>query len=173
MNSCFYKFPLLLTAFFFPLLLMALEKIELPIGLRYRISAASMATLQNCRQITLFSEKHKYYFVFSTAYDLGQDKSKEFDHIFIFRNDLNERSLVFYWEPYFNFVQIQQLLDNNFHQDIPADKFRWFSGIAISEKAAVAGYFLKEKFFISTVHLHSNVNLRPVNGETQVINLFY
>ena len=29
MNSCFYKFPLLLTAFFFPLLLMALEKIEL------------------------------------------------------------------------------------------------------------------------------------------------
>ena len=154
---------------FSPFLAAALEETAIPESLFYKICSVSLASPQECRQFALYSPRHKLYFLFCAAYDIGKPGSSSFDHVFIFRNSLNEQSLAFYWEPAGKSSQIQQILDRNFNQDIPEDKFRYTSSITIHTKAAVASYFLKKKFFIRPVYLHDGIKVRSANREIKEI----
>ena len=170
MHDSLKKILILLFAFLFPLFGMALEEVKLPFGLLYKISSATMTSPLKCRNFVLHSPKHKLYFVFAAAYNIGKNESSELDHVFIFQDDLDVHSLVFYLVADEKHQRVEQLLNQSFHQDIPDNKFQWYSSVSVSPKAAVSGFFLKKKFFTSSVYLHRGIKLRSVNGETQGIS---
>ena len=159
----------MIMSFIFPILAMALEEISSPAEIFNILCKASIASPQECRQFTLYSKKHKLYFVFFAAYTDPTD----FDHVFIFRNKLEVTSFSFYLNP--SSAQATQVLDRGFHPDIMMeDKINYLSEVSVSPKAVYAGYYLNKKYHRSAVFLY-NVPARdrrclscsephPVNG---------
>lgn len=154
----------MIMSFVFPFLAMALEEISSPAEVFNILCKASIASPQECRQFTLYSKKHKLYFVFFAAYTDPTD----FDHVFIFRNKLEVTSFSFYLDP--SFARATQVLDRGFHPDIMMeDKINYLSEVSVSPKAVFAGYFLNKKYHRSAVFLFNGIRFRPVNGKIQEI----
>ena len=162
----------MIMSFVFPFLAMALEEISSPAEVFNILCKASLASPQECRQFTLYSKKHKLYFVFFAAHT-GKKTGKsydptDFDHVFIFRNKLEVTSFSFYLAP--SFAQATQVLDRGFHPDIMMeDKINYLSEVSVSPKAVFAGYFLNKKYHRSAVFLFNGIRFRPVNGKIQEI----
>lgn len=163
----------MIMSFIFPFLAMALEEISSPAEVFNILCKASIASPQECRQFTLYSKKHKLYFVFFATYT-GKKTGKsydpaDFDQVFIFRDKLEVPSLSFYLDPYF--VRIGQVLDRGFHPDIMEDKINYLSDISVSSQAVVAGYYLNKKHHRSSVFLFNGIRFSPVNGKIQEAKL--
>lgn len=133
---------LLAVAAFCPTRADAIERKEqLPNELLSKICGASMTRPRDTCHLTLYSSKQKLYFSFVASY--GEDAFHTIDHVFIFRNTLEENAFIFYLTP----PQAQQFLDRDFHPDIPEDKFDRFSILSLTPRAVIANYFLKDKYF--------------------------
>ena len=159
----------MIMSFIFLILAMALEEISSPAEIFNILCKTSMASPQECRQFTLYSKKHKLYFVFFAAHT-GKKTGKsydpaDFDQVFIFRDKLEVPSLSFYLDPYF--VRMGQVLDRGFHPDIMEDKINYLSDISVSPQAVVAGYYLNKKHHRSSVFLFNGIRFSPVNGKIQ------
>ena len=129
----------------------ALEhKEQLPSAMLGKICGASFAKPRDTCHLTLYSPKQKLYFSFVASY--GKDAFHTFDHVFIFRNRLAESALVFYLSPSSG-AQAQQVLNRDFHPDIPEDKLDRLSAVSLAPRAVIADYYLKNKHFSTSVFL--------------------
>ena len=123
------------------------RKEQLPNELLSKICGASMTRPRDTCHLTLYSSKQKLYFSFVASY--GEDAFHTFDHVFIFRDTLEENAFIFYLTP----PQAQQFLDRDFHPDVPEDKFDSFSVLSLTPRAVIANYFLKDQYFSIGVFL--------------------
>ena len=142
---------LLAVGVFCPPRAVALERKEqLPSAMLGKICGASFAKPRDTCHLTLYSSKQKLYFSFVASY--GKDAFHTFDHVFIFRNRLAESALVFYLTPSSG-AQAQQVLNRDFHPDIPEDKLNRLSAVSLAPRAVIADYYLKNKHFSTSVFL--------------------
>ena len=139
---------LLAVAAFCPTRADAIERKEqLPNELLSKICGASMTRPRDTCHLTLYSSKQKLYFSFVASY--GEDAFHTIDHVFIFRNTLEENAFIFYLTP----PQAQQFLNRDFHPDVPEDKFDSFSVLSLTPRAVIANYFLQDQYFSTAVFL--------------------
>lgn len=175
MNDLFKKLLISIITLFLPFCIMALEEVTSSSEIFSTFCWATVSSPLKCRQYTLYSPKHKLYFVFFAVYT-GKNTGKpydptdfDFDFVSIFQNKLEVSALTFGLEARSRTPHVKHILNHSFHRDISEDILDRYSAITITPRAALAGYYLKEKFFSSAVYLHKNIKLRPVNGETKEI----
>ena len=173
MNDPFKKLLISIITLFLPFCIMALEEVTSSSEIFSTLCWATASSPLKCRQYTLYSPKHKLYFVFFAGYT-GKNTGKpydptDFDFVSIFQNKLEVSALSFDLQAHGRTPQVQHMLNHSFHREVSEEKFNCFSAITITPRAALAGYYLKEKHFSSAVYLHKNIKLRPVNGQTKEI----
>lgn len=173
MNDPFKKLLTSIITLFLPFCIMALEEVTSSSEIFSTLCWATASSPLKCRQYTLYSPKHKLYFVFFAGYT-GKNTGKpydptDFDFVSIFQNKLEVSALSFDLQAHGRTPQVQHMLNHSFHREVSEEKFNCFSAITITPRAALASYYLKEKHFRSAVYLHKNIKLRLVNGQTKEI----
>ena len=169
MNDPFKKLLISIITLFLPFCIMALEEVTSSSEIFSTLCWATASSPLKCRQYTLYSPKHKLYFVFFAGYT-GKNTGKpydptDFDLVSIFQNKLEKNFLSFYLEP--GSSQISQMLNREFHPAVPDDNMNYFSAITVTHKHVLAGYHLNKKNYISGVHFHMNkgIHFRPINDQ--------
>lgn len=173
MNDPFKKLLISIITLFLPFCIMALEEVTSSSEIFSTLCWATVSSSQECRQYTLYSPKHKLYFVFFAGYT-GKNTGKsydptDFDFVSIFQNKLEVSALAFGLEARSRTPHVKHILNHSFHRDISEDILDRYSAITITPRSVLAGYFLKENHYDSIVYLFKNIKLRPVNGQTKEI----
>jgi hypothetical protein len=104
---------------------MALEEVTSSSEIFSTLCWATVSSPQECRQYTLYSPKHKLYFVFFAGYT-GKNTGKpydptDFDCVSIFQNKLEVSALAFGLEACSRTPHVKHILNHSFHRDISED----------------------------------------------------
>lgn len=144
MNDPFRKLLTSIITLFLPFCIMALEEVTSSSEIFSTLCWATASSPLKCRQYTLYSPKHKLYFVFFAGYT-GKNTGKpydptDFDFVSIFQNKLEVSALSFDLQVHGRTPQVQHMLNHSFHREVSEEKFNCFSAITITPRAALAGY---------------------------------